>query len=223
MDPPLISKPGAVIFDLDGTLLDTEPLYSQAAQTVIDPFGKTFDLSLKRKMMGGDSRKSAAILIEQLGIPLTVDEFLHRREAILLQLFPSAPEIEGAGDFIRSLSNAAIPLGLATSSQRPWCDLKLKGREWSESFHIKICGDDERLHQSKPAPDIFLICARDLQVDATNCVAFEDSPLGIQSAIAAGMTVIAVNSPFVERSDLSDAALIVEDFVEAHQLLAGWS
>lgn len=223
MDLLLIRTPAAIIFDLDGTLLDTEPLYTLATQTVVAPFGKTFDAALKRKIMGGDSRKSAAIVIERLDLPLTVDEFLQRREVVLLQLIPSAVEIKGAGDFLRALSRTAIPLGLATSSHRHLCDLKLKNREWSECFQVMICGDDQRLKQLKPAPDIFLICARDLQVDATACVAFEDSPNGIQSAIAAGMTVVAVNSPYVDRSDLADAALILEDLVEAQQLLLGWS
>lgn len=223
MDLLLISKPAAIIFDLDGTLLDTEPLYTLATQTVVAPFGKTFDAALKRKIMGGDSSKSAAIVIESLDLPLTVDEFLQRREVLLLQLFPSAVEIKGAGDFLRALSRTAIPLGLATSSHRHFCNLKLKNREWSECFQVMIYGDDRRLTQLKPAPDIFLICAQDLQVDATACVAFEDSPNGIQSAVAAGMTVVAVNSPYVDRSDLADAALIVEDLGEAQQLLLSWS
>jgi len=212
-----------VIFDLDGTLLDTEPLYTQAAQTVMAPYGKTLDAALKRKIMGGDARRSAATVIEELDLPMTVDEFLQSREAILLQLFRSAPEINGAGDLVRSLARIAMPLGLATSSRSEWCNLKLQDREWAECFNVKICGDDSRLKNLKPAPDIFLICAHDLQVDATACIAFEDSPNGIQSALAAGMTVIAVDSPFVGRSDLADAALIVEDLVEAQQLLPSWS
>lgn len=187
------------------------------------PFGKTFDPSLKRRTMGGDARKSAAIIIEHLQLPMEVDEFLQKREAILVQLFPSAPEIKGAGDFLRSLSKTAIPMGLATSSHRHLSDLKLKGRQWRECFQVMIYGDDKRLRQLKPAPDIFLTCARDLQVDPGACIAFEDSPNGIHSAIAAGMKVVAVNSPFVDRSDLSDAALIIEDFVEAQHLLLSWS
>jgi len=218
----LINKPAAVIFDLDGTLLDTEPLYTQAGQAVIDPFGKTFDPTLKRKLMGGDARKSAAILIEHLKLPLSVDEFLHKREAILVELFLTAPEIKGAGDFLTSLVQQAIPLGLATSSYRHLCDIKLQQRDWKDCFQVMICGDNERVKQLKPAPDIFLTCAQDLQVDPAACVVFEDSPKGIQSAIAADMTVVAVNSPFVEKSDLADASLIIEDFVEGRQLLQSW-
>jgi len=84
------------IFDLDGTLLDTEPLYTQAGQAVIAPFGKTFDPELKKRTMGGDSRTSAAIIIEHYGLPLSVEEFLSQRQEILLKLFPGAPEIVGA-------------------------------------------------------------------------------------------------------------------------------
>jgi len=223
MDLLVISRPSAVIFDLDGTLLDTEPMYTQAAQAVIDPYGKTFDASLKRKVMGGDSRKSAAIVIEHLDLPLGVDEFLEQRESVLLQLFPSAPEIKGAGDFLASLAQTAMPLGLATSSRGYLCDIKLQDRAWKSCFRVIICGDDDRVKRSKPSPDIFLICAEDLQVDPAACVAFEDSPNGIRAAKAAGMVVIGVDSPFVDRSDLSDASLIIEDFVEAQHLLIDWT
>jgi pseudouridine-5'-monophosphatase len=222
MDFLVISRPSAVIFDLDGTLLDTEPLYTQAAQAVIDPYGKTFDVSLKRKIMGGDSRKSAAIVIEHLDLPIGVDEFLEKRESVLLRLFPSAPEIKGAGDFLTALAQTEMPLGLATSSRSHLCDIKLHDRAWKSCFRVIICGDDVRVKRLKPSPDIFLTCAQDLHVDPAACVAFEDSPNGIRAAIAAGMVVVGVDSPFVDRSDLSDASLVIQDFGEAQQLLLDW-
>jgi len=96
----MLPRPKAVIFDLDGTLLDTEPFYTTATQQVVAPFGKKFDLSLKRKIMGGDSRVSAATVINDLDLPLTVDEFLDQRAAILIKLFAKSPAIPGAGAFI---------------------------------------------------------------------------------------------------------------------------
>lgn len=205
----------AYIFDLDGTLLDTEPLYTQAGQAIISPFGKQFDPALKRRTMGGDARTSAAIVIEHLELPLTVAEFLSQRKEVLVRLFPNAPEIKGAGAFLRHVANEGRRLGLATSSHRDLCDLKLRNRPWTGLFHAVICGDDERLTRPKPDPQIFQLCAEDLGVEPSQCLVFEDSPIGIRAATGAGMAVVAVASPYVEESELGAASLIVRDFRDA--------
>jgi pseudouridine-5'-monophosphatase len=218
----MLPRPDAAIFDLDGTLLDTEPLYSVATQQVIDPFGKTFDLALKRKIMGGDSRVSAAIVIDTLDLPLTVDEFLKQRAALLVELFAEATEIPGAGEFITFLTQRQIPVGLATSSEKHLCDIKLSGHEWRKYFDHIICGNDARLQNPKPAPDIFLICAASMAADPGACIVFEDSPNGIAAASAADMTVVAIDSPYVTPGDLDDAAQIVTDFHQAIELFSHW-
>jgi HAD superfamily hydrolase (TIGR01509 family) len=218
----MLPRPKAVIFDLDGTLLDTEPLYTTATQRIIDPYGKIFDQSLKRKIMGGNSRVGAATVINDLALPLTVDEFLDQRAAILIELFARSPEISGAGDFVRMLSQRQVPMGLATSSDRNICDIKLAGHSWSSCFDHVFCGDDAQLKNSKPAPDIFLLCAEALVVDPELCIVFEDSPNGILAGNAANMTVIAIDSPHVNPGDLDDAAQIVRDFHHAIELFSHW-
>jgi HAD superfamily hydrolase (TIGR01509 family) len=219
---PELQKPDAVIFDLDGTLLDTEPLYTQATNKVVEPFGKIFDMALKRRIMGGDSRVSAAIVIEALELPLTVDDFLEQRGNFLMELFAEAPEIRGAGDFVTSLKQQQIPIGLATSSERDLCELKLSRHDWYALFDQVICGDDPRLKNPKPAPDIFLLCAAEMAIAPDKCMAFEDSPNGIESGLAANMTVIAVGSPYVNPGDLDSAAAIVADLHQAMEMFSGW-
>lgn len=218
----MLPRPNAVIFDLDGTLLDTEPLYTKATQRVIAPFGKRFDRSLKRKIMGGDSRVGAAKVIDELDLPLTVDEFLDQRAAILIKLFVAAPEIPGAGEFINMLSQRQIPMGLATSSDRNVCNIKLTGYSWYACFDHVCCGDDSKLKNSKPAPDIFLLCAEAMAVEPISCIVFEDSPNGIRAGIAANMTVVAIDSPHVNPGDLDAAAQIITDFHQAIELFSHW-
>lgn len=212
-------RPEAVIFDLDGTLLDTEPLYTKASQRVLDPFNKTFDLALKSQTMGGDSRRSARIIIDHFSLPLTVDEYLRQREAYLEELFPEVVEIDGAGKFVTHLARNRITTGLATSSEARLCHLKLSGKDWATHFEAIVCGDHPHLESLKPDPDIFLLCAELLNVRPGNCLAFEDSPNGIEAAIKAGMQVVAINSPWVNKQDLSAAHVIVDNY---HDLIGEW-
>lgn len=211
-------RPDAMIFDLDGTLLDTEPLYSDAAQKVLDEYGETYTLELKRQTMGGDSYTSAQIVIDAFGLPLTADEYLAKREAHLIDLFRQCPEIEGAGDFIARLHSAGVTIGLATSSHHYLRDIKLGGRRWAGLFHATVCGDNPALGQGKPAPDIFLLCANELGIAPEKCLAFEDSRNGVTAARAAGMTVIGIDSPWVSPGDLAEASATVANFIEATAL-----
>jgi len=204
--------PAAIIFDLDGTLLDTEPLYTAAAQRVLDPHGHTYTMELKRKVMGGDSMRSAQLTIDEFDLPMTAKEFLASRESFLKTLFPDAKEMPGAGDYLRYLHSTNIPTGIATSSHSHLCDLKISHRTWRSLLSKVVCGDDAELHKSKPEPDIFLLCARRMGINAKDIVAFEDSRNGVLSAKAAGMTVVAIESPYTSPQDLQEADLVIENY-----------
>ena len=204
--------PAAIIFDLDGTLLDTEPLYTAAAQRVLDPHGHTYTMELKRKVMGGDSMRSAQLTVDEFDLPMTAKEFLAARESYLEVLFPEAEEMPGAGDYLRHLHSTNMPVGIATSSHSHLCDLKISQRDWRSLLSMIVCGDDAELHKSKPEPDIFLLCARRMGINAEDIVAFEDSRNGILSAKAAGMTVVAIESPYTTPEDLQDADLVIENY-----------
>ena len=207
-------KPKAMIFDLDGTLLDTEPLYSYAAQTVLEGYGHVFSAELKRRIIGGDSLQGAKMTVETYGLPLSPEEFLLQRSTHLDKLFPTASEIDGASEFLSHISSNGIATGLATSSYKAHCEMKISHRIWRSLLKTVVCGDDPELDKSKPAPDIFLICAKRMNVNPTETIVFEDSKNGVLAAKAAGMTVIALNSPYTGSDDLDQADLIIESFRE---------
>ncbi len=219
---PRRDKPSALIFDLDGTLLDTEPLYTIASQRVLDPYDQFFSPELKKQCIGRDSRQSAQITIDHASLPLSVDEYLAQRETHLLSLFEDPPEIPFAEHFLSSAYQMGIPLGLATSSHQHLCSLKLGRKALASQFEKIICGDHPSLQKGKPEPDIFLLCASEINVDPRRCIAFEDSPAGIQAATSAGMKVIAINSPYVDAADLADAELIINGYDELATLLETW-
>lgn len=214
--------PAALIFDLDGTLLDTEPLYTRASQQVLDPYDQFFSPELKKRCIGRDSRQSAQMTIDHANLPLTVDEYLAAREVHLRTLFQNPPEIAYAEHFLNAANQLEIPLGLATSSHQHLCELKLNQKSWASEFEQIICGDHALLARGKPEPDIFLLCASKMSVTPDRCIAFEDSPAGVQAASSAGMKVIAISSPYVDAQDLSDAEVIISGYDELNCLIERW-
>ncbi len=202
----------AAIFDLDGVLLDTEPLYTQATQAVVARYGKRFEPEHKRFVMGRSPMEGASWLVERLAIPISARQYLDERAAHLEQLFATCPCIPGAEGLIAALRARGIRLALATSSERPLYELKVKRHTWFDAFEYVVCGDDPRLSRAKPAPDIFLMASAALNVEPHRCVVFEDSAAGVQAAVAAGMRVVARPQAPVTPTDLAQADFIVSGY-----------
>lgn len=211
----LTRRPRAVIYDLDGVLLETEHFYTEVTQTIVQAYGKTFDWSIKSNMIGRPSRESALYLVEALALPISAEEYLSMREKALAELFPRATEKTGAEAFTRLLHARGIAQAVATSSERKLFDLKTeRHRDWFSLFAVTVTGDDPRVQRGKPAPDIFLLAADALAVAPVDCLVFEDSPVGVAAARAANMQVIAMPDPAMANARFSDADDVVENFCE---------
>lgn len=210
----MCAMPRAAVFDLDGVLLDTEPLYTEATQSVVEPFGKTYTWAIKRRIMGATAQHGADVIIAELGLPISAAEYLSRRRRILERLFPNARPIAGAETLVRALAGLGLRLGIATSSERSLFSLKTRHHPWFDLFSTVVCGDDPRLAKPKPAPDIFHLAARELGVRTCDCVIFEDSPTGVMAAAASGARVVARRDPALQPEELSLAHLIVNRYSE---------
>lgn len=183
------------IFDLDGTLLDTEDLYSDAAKLVCARYQAEYTSELKRAVMGGDTMRGAEYVVRELGLPITPREYIAQREVELHRMFEDTNAMPGAAALIEALRERAIPIAIATSGHRAITQIKLAKHTFLRDVDVLVCGDDVRLKNPKPAPDIFLLAAQDLGASPASCLAFEDSLNGLRAALAAGMRTVALVDP----------------------------
>lgn len=205
----------AVLFDMDGLLLDTEPIYTVATQEVVGRFGKTFDWSLKSRMIGRQALESAGILVRELDLPISPEEYLEQREAIMTGLFPAAPAKPGARELVEHLASHEVPRAVATSSTRAHFEVKTSlHQEWFALFDAVVTGDDPKVARGKPAPDIFLAAAALLGQAPERCLVFEDAPSGVEAALSAGMAVVAVPDPAMDPEVFRDADRVLGSLAE---------
>jgi pseudouridine-5'-monophosphatase len=123
--------------------------------------------------------------------------------------------MRGAERFTRTLADRGVAQAIATSSERRLFELKAqRHRQWFGIFGAIVTGDDPRVAAGKPAPDIFLRAAADLGIDAADCLVFEDAPAGVAAARSAGMQVVALPDPAMDRARYADADLVVAGFDE---------
>jgi pseudouridine-5'-monophosphatase len=204
-----------VIFDLDGVLLDTEPVYTEASGAIAARYGKVHDWSIKANMIGRPAIEAARYFVERLELPISAEEYLHARNEYLQVHLPLAPAMPGAREFTDELASRGIPMAVATSTDARLYELKVsRHRPWFSAFSAVVCGDDVRVGKGKPAPDIFLVAARELGAEPETCLVFEDSPYGVAAALAAGMQVVALPDPHMDRSRYEGAHAIASGFDE---------
>jgi pseudouridine-5'-monophosphatase len=199
---------------MDGVLLDTEPLYTQAIQEVVAEFGKVYDWSVKVQVMGRDATEAARHMVAALGLPLGPEELLRRSVPILERLMEAAPEMAGAQALARRLRERGVGMAVATSGSTALTRLKTRRHAWFDLFGAVVCGDHPEVQRAKPAPDIFLAAARAIAAPPESCLVFEDSVAGVRAARAAGMQVIALPDPAVDPGLFGEAHQVVRGFAE---------
>jgi HAD superfamily hydrolase (TIGR01509 family) len=204
----------AVVFDLDGLLLDTEQVWDEVREAITRERGGRWHDRAQSDMMGMSSTEWSRYMHEELGLNEAPEE-LNRLvvEEMQGRYRERLPLVDGAVEAVRRIG-ARWPLGLASSSNRPLIDLALDEMGVAELFQATV--SSEEVERGKPAPDVYLEAARRLGVRPQNVVAIEDSANGIRSAKAAGMRVVAIpNAHFPPPDDvLAEADLVLESLAE---------
>lgn len=209
-----MAEAAAVVFDLDGVLIDSEQVWNQAREQLVRERGGTWHEHATANMMGMSSKEWSQYIHDRLGVPMNPGvingEVVRRVMSIYDHGLPLLPHAVAT---VRELA-ARWPLGLASSSNRPVIDLVLEGSDLAPCFAVVV--SSEEVERGKPAPDVYLAVARKLGVEPEDCVAIEDSTNGIKSAVAAGMRTIAVPNPHFPPADdvLATAAVVVPSLAE---------
>ena len=198
----------AVVFDLDGVLVDSEQLWDRARRELVEERGGVWREDATRAMMGMSSRAWSRYLHDELPVDLEPAEISAAVVAKLEQLYrEQLPLLSGARAAVLALAQR-WPLGLASSANREVIDLVLELAELEDSFAATV--SSEEVPRGKPAPDVYLEAARRLGVAPTDCAAVEDSTNGLRAAAAAGMRIIALpNRAFPPAEDALQLADVV--------------
>lgn len=212
----------AVVFDLDGVLIESEERWDAARRAVVAEAGRPFPDTATRTMQGMSAPEWQAFLHEELGVPAPPEEIGRAVvDAMARGYRDDLPLLPGATEAVRALG-AEWTLGVASSANAVLIDLVLDLAGIRACFAALV--SSEEVARGKPAPDVYLEAARRLDADPARCVAIEDSSNGLRSAAAAGMVVVAVpNRAFAPDSDaLALAAAAVDGVADVTpRLIAG--
>ena len=211
----MTSKISCLIYDLDGLLLDTESIYTFVTQEIVSKYDKVFDWSIKKKIIGRRSLQAAEIIIESLKLPITPQEYLDLRKNDLIEKLKNSQPMPGAKEITKHFYENQITQAIATSSASPMFEAKKENnKKWFSQFDLIVRGDDPELKEGKPAPDIFLIVAKRLGLHPENCLVLEDAPSGVEAALAAGMSVVAVPDPHLNHYYYRNASQVIHSLNE---------
>mgnify|MGYP001449419363 CR=1 FL=1 len=187
MNPPL-----GCLFDLDGLLLDTEQLHSQAWKLAASNFGINLNPEDLAQLRGRRRIDCINQICNWAEKDIKKENFIKEHQPISQRLIKNAKAMQGAKELVKYCQSLNLPIALVTSSSTNSYRIKSSPHPWLEGINIKILGDDPEIKEGKPSPEPYLLAAKRLNLNPKKCWALEDSDSGINSALSAGCTVWAL-------------------------------
>jgi HAD superfamily hydrolase (TIGR01509 family) len=204
----------AIVFDLDGVIVDSEQVWDEVRQAYTREVGGAFTEAATRAMMGMSSPEWSRYMSESLGVPGTPEEINAAIVERMLERYAGAPPlIAGAAAAVRRIA-ARWPLAIASSSNPELIEVVLRAAGIDSLFKVAV--SSQQVARGKPAPDVYLEAVRRLGAEPGRCAAIEDSQAGIRSAKAAGLLVVAVPNPHFPPDDeaLAQADIVLGSIAE---------
>ena len=199
----------AVIFDMDGVLVDGEPLHFEVVRRLLAEESVEFGEDDYRRYLGTTLESTWSDLRERYGLSRSYEWYAEAYDREVVRSYREEAELlPGAEALLGRLAEAAVPLALASSSNREWVDAALDSLGLRRFFAQTVAGDE--VSHGKPDPEIYLCAAERLDASPDACLAVEDAPAGIAAARAAGMAVVAVRTPMTDGLPLSDATWAID-------------
>lgn len=210
---------GAVLFDLDGLMVDSEPLSLEAWRLLLAAHGTTFDETLLPDMIGRRVQEVAGLVVQHHGLDVDLNTFIAQREATLIDHARDRVQpMPGLLPLLDWLDTEGVARAVATSSSRRYARSVLSAIGVLDRAGPLVTGED--VARGKPAPDIYLLAAAHLDAAPHTCVVLEDSPAGVLAGKSAGMLTIAVPNHNVHGFDAAAATVVVPDLAAARDWLA---
>ena len=200
----------AVIFDMDGVIIDSEPLWTEAERQLLARRNLEYSPQLKVLLMGRDSREAVSLMVETYNLRERMEEVIRERNELVAHLFKRwLKPVPYVLELITSLRDWNIRTALASSSPESLIHLVLDKFNITGHFDLVLSGD--QVARGKPAPDIYLTAATLLRVDPKDCLVVEDAPNGVAAAKAAGMCCLAISAS-ASAAKLAEADWVVGSF-----------
>jgi HAD superfamily hydrolase (TIGR01509 family) len=203
----------AVVFDMDGVLLDSEPLHHVVVNDLLAAHGVRLDADQYRAYLGTTLEYTWEDLIRRYDLPGTIDDYRARySDAILASYRRHSVPAPGAPALVAGLRERGLKLAVASSSRTVWVETALAALGLDGAFDVVVTGD--MVTRSKPDPEIYLLAAARLGEAPARCLAIEDAPWGVAAARAAGMTVVAVRTAYTAQLPLEGADVVLDDLTQ---------
>jgi HAD superfamily hydrolase (TIGR01509 family) len=205
----------AVIFDMDGVIIDSEPLHFRAESELFADLGLEIPEAEHQGYVGRTSESMWSSIRRKHGLRRSLDTLVANSRRRILELIAAAPPdllVPGLIDCLNYLRRRGLSLLVASSSQKALIELVLKKFELEDYFDHRVGGDE--VSRGKPAPDIFLLAASRGGIPPAGCLVIEDSAHGVSAARAAGMACIGFQNPGSGSQDLSAADAVITDFAQ---------
>lgn len=214
-----MGKIKAVLFDMDGLMIDSEPLHYQAFNTVLKKYGKYLtEEENKERYIGLSDEDQSQDIISRFNLAISTEELILRKQKTFIEILKNQIISQpGLIELLKKLDQKAYKTAIASSSPKEVIEAVIEGLSISDFIDDYVSA--EEVENGKPAPDVYLLTAKKLGVNPSECLVLEDAPRGVQAGKSAGMTVFAIPSQYTKGGDFSLADRVLSSLSEVFNLL----